>query len=60
MPADAVTHLDEDRPLSLLLRWKPDLYVKGGDYQAASLANTLAIEASRVCRTPWSLSPAAR
>src|ERR1051325_5349688 len=34
---DAVTLLEEDRPLSLLLRWKPDLYIKGGDYEADSL-----------------------
>jgi rfaE bifunctional protein nucleotidyltransferase chain/domain len=34
---DAVTVLEEDRPLSLLLRWTPDLYIKGGDYQADEL-----------------------
>jgi rfaE bifunctional protein nucleotidyltransferase chain/domain len=34
---DAVTTLDQDRPLALLLRWKPDLYIKGGDYSANSL-----------------------
>lgn len=34
---DAVTLLEDDRPLSLLLRWKPDLYIKGGDYQADAL-----------------------
>jgi len=34
---DAVTLLEDDRPLSLLLRWKPDLYIKGGDYQADEL-----------------------
>ena len=34
---DAVTVLDDDRPLPLLLRWKPDLYIKGGDYQADGL-----------------------
>jgi rfaE bifunctional protein nucleotidyltransferase chain/domain len=34
---DAVTVLEDDRPLSLLLRWKPDLYIKGGDYQADEL-----------------------
>jgi bifunctional ADP-heptose synthase (sugar kinase/adenylyltransferase) len=32
-----VTILEEDRPLSLILRWKPDLYLKGGDYQASPL-----------------------
>ena len=34
---DAVTLLTDDRPLSLLLRWKPDLYIKGGDYEADGL-----------------------
>ena len=42
---DAVTSLDEDRPLSLLLRWKPDLYIKGGDYQSSSLRSAGAVEA---------------
>ena len=42
--ADAVTHMDEDRPLSLLLRWKPDLYFKGGDYAASSLKSAEAVE----------------
>ena len=41
---DAVTILDEDRPLSLLLRWKPDLYLKGGDYQASALRSAKAVE----------------
>ena len=31
---DAVTLLEDDRPIHLLLRWKPDLYIKGGDYQS--------------------------
>ena len=34
---DAVTCLEEDRPLPLLLRWRPDLYLKGGDYAADAL-----------------------
>jgi D-glycero-D-manno-heptose 1,7-bisphosphate phosphatase len=34
---DAVTLMEEDRPLSLLLRWKPDLYIKGGDYTQDAL-----------------------
>jgi D-glycero-D-manno-heptose 1,7-bisphosphate phosphatase len=42
---DRVTVLDEDRPLSLLLRWKPDLYIKGGDYAASSLKSGAAVEA---------------
>jgi D-glycero-D-manno-heptose 1,7-bisphosphate phosphatase len=41
---DAVTLLEEDRPLSLLLRWKPDLYIKGGDYAASSLRSAAAVE----------------
>src|SRR3954470_6106180 len=41
---DAVTILEDDRPLSLLLRWKPDLYLKGGDYQASSLKSAKAVE----------------
>jgi rfaE bifunctional protein nucleotidyltransferase chain/domain len=34
---DAVTLLDDDRPLELIERWKPDLYVKGGSYEVDSL-----------------------
>jgi D-glycero-D-manno-heptose 1,7-bisphosphate phosphatase len=34
---DAVTLMEDDRPLSLLLRWKPDLYIKGGDYAEDTL-----------------------
>jgi rfaE bifunctional protein nucleotidyltransferase chain/domain len=41
---DRVTVLDEDRPLSLILRWKPDFYIKGGDYQASSLRSGSAVE----------------
>lgn len=33
---DRVTVLDEDRPLALIQRWKPDLYLKGGDYASES------------------------
>jgi D-glycero-beta-D-manno-heptose 1-phosphate adenylyltransferase len=42
---DAVTLLDDDRPLGLLLRWKPDLYIKGGDYRSSSLRSAPAVEA---------------
>src|SRR5215467_7238373 len=42
---DAVTILEEDRPLGLLLRWKPDLYIKGGDYSSGSLRSGSAVEA---------------
>ena len=41
---DAVTLLEDDRPLGLLLRWKPDLYIKGGDYAASSLRSATAVE----------------
>jgi len=53
-PVDAVTVLEEDRPLSLLLRWKPDLYIKGGDYGSGSLRSASAVEAygGRVLRIP--------
>lgn len=34
---DTVALMDEDRPLSLLLRWKPELYIKGGDYAEDAL-----------------------
>jgi rfaE bifunctional protein nucleotidyltransferase chain/domain len=40
---DAVTPMDEDRPLALLERWKPELYVKGGDYAAESLRSAEAV-----------------
>jgi D-glycero-D-manno-heptose 1,7-bisphosphate phosphatase len=42
---DAVTVLEDDRPLELLLRWKPDFYIKGGDYQSSSLRSGSAVEA---------------
>ena len=34
---DVVTLLEEDRPLGMLPRWKPDLYIKGGDYAEDAL-----------------------
>jgi rfaE bifunctional protein nucleotidyltransferase chain/domain len=42
---DAVTLMDDDRPLSLLLRWKPDLYIKGGDYAEDALRSGDAVRA---------------
>jgi rfaE bifunctional protein nucleotidyltransferase chain/domain len=41
---DAVTTLEDNRPLGLLLRWKPDLYIKGGDYQTSALRSGAAVE----------------
>jgi rfaE bifunctional protein nucleotidyltransferase chain/domain len=42
---DAVTRMDDDRPLALLLRWKPGVYIKGGDYDAESLRSADAVRA---------------
>ena len=42
---DCVTILEEDRPLALIERWKPDLYIKGGDYAASSLRSGSAVTA---------------
>ena len=42
---DCVTILEEDRPLTLIERWKPDLYIKGGDYSASSLRSSSAVAA---------------
>src|SRR5450755_1248592 len=41
---DVVTLMEDDRPLSLLLRWKPDLYIKGGDYAEDSLRSADAVK----------------
>lgn len=41
---DRVTVLEEDRPLALIQRWKPDLYIKGGDYASSSLRSSSAVE----------------
>jgi rfaE bifunctional protein nucleotidyltransferase chain/domain len=42
---DCVTILEEDRPLALIERWKPDLYIKGGDYSASVLRSSSAVAA---------------
>ncbi len=42
---DCVTILEEDRPLALIERWKPDLYIKGGDYSASALRSSSAVAA---------------
>ncbi|HEY1947627.1 MAG TPA: HAD-IIIA family hydrolase [Bryobacteraceae bacterium] len=41
---DRVTVLDEDRPSSLILRWKPEFYIKGGDYKTSALRSGSAVE----------------
>lgn len=42
---DAVTLLDADRPLALLERWRPDIYIKGGGYRPQDLRSAPAVEA---------------
>ncbi len=42
---DCVTILEEDRPLVLIERWKPDLYIKGGDYSPSALRSSSAVAA---------------
>jgi rfaE bifunctional protein nucleotidyltransferase chain/domain len=42
---DCVTILEDDRPLALIERWKPDLYIKGGDYSASALRSSSAVAA---------------
>jgi D-glycero-beta-D-manno-heptose 1-phosphate adenylyltransferase len=40
-----VTWFDEDTPLELIAELRPDLLVKGGDYDMAKLAETRVVEA---------------
>ena len=42
---DAVTLLDHPRPLPLIELIQPDLYIKGGDYDASKLRSAKALEA---------------
>lgn len=42
---DCVTILEGDRPLALIERWKPDLYIKGGDYSPSALRSSSAVAA---------------
>jgi len=42
---DAVTILDDVRPLAQIERWKPDFYIKGGDYSARQLRSAEAVTA---------------
>jgi rfaE bifunctional protein nucleotidyltransferase chain/domain len=37
---DCVTSLDEDRPRELIERWRPESYIKGGDYSNGSLLSS--------------------
>ena len=40
---DAVTILNDVRPLAQITRWKPDFYIKGGDYAASQLRSAEAV-----------------
>lgn len=42
---DAVTLLEQDRPVDLIRRWRPDVYIKGGDYRPEQLRSAPAVEA---------------
>lgn len=42
---NAVTVLDDDRPLPLIERWQPHFYIKGGDYSTSKLRSAGAVEA---------------
>lgn len=42
---DVVTLLDAERPIHQLARWRPDIYVKGGDYPASGLRSAQTVEA---------------
>ncbi len=44
-PVSLVTWFDEDTPLELISELRPDLLVKGGDYDMAKLAETGLVEA---------------
>jgi len=44
-PVEAVTILDDVRPLAQIQRWKPDLYIKGGDYSTRRLGSAGAVTA---------------
>ena len=41
---DLVTFFDEDTPVELLSELRPDIYVKGGDYDMATLAETRLVQ----------------
>jgi rfaE bifunctional protein nucleotidyltransferase chain/domain len=41
---DHLTVFDEDTPVDLLARLRPDIYVKGGDHRPELLAETAAVE----------------
>jgi rfaE bifunctional protein nucleotidyltransferase chain/domain len=42
---DYVTFFDEDDPVQIIRELRPDIQVKGGDYDAASMPETAVVEA---------------
>jgi rfaE bifunctional protein nucleotidyltransferase chain/domain len=42
---DAVVLMEDLRPIGLIERWHPDLYIKGGDYQTSGLRSGPVVEA---------------
>lgn len=42
---DAVTLMEDTRPLHLIKRWQPEVYIKGGDYEKTSLRSAAQVEA---------------
>src|SRR5262249_5746098 len=60
---DAVVPMDEDPPLSLLLLWKPALYIQGGDCKSEELSYAEAVKAYggdvRVIETEFGISTSA-
>ncbi len=52
---DAVVLMEDTRPAGLIERWHPDLYIKGGDYEAAGLRSQPQVEAygGRVVLLPF-------
>jgi rfaE bifunctional protein nucleotidyltransferase chain/domain len=53
---DAVVLLEERRPLHLIERWRPDFYIKGGDYSGGGLRSATAVESygGKVVLIPFS------
>ncbi|MGA7412697.1 MAG: HAD-IIIA family hydrolase [Bryobacteraceae bacterium] len=50
---DVVVRLDEERPLGLIERWRPDLYIKGGDYTGLRSGTTVESYGGKVVLLPF-------
>jgi rfaE bifunctional protein nucleotidyltransferase chain/domain len=53
---DLVVLMEEERPLPLIKRWRPEFYIKGGDYSAAGLRSGTEVESygGKVVLLPFS------